>query len=353
MKILSVVVDSYAFTYIKIVFLKQLIMDEFTLQKLKEITEIKQLIEFIRMYYPGLSFNTYTIEDIEVALNDVYIKLIGRIISYTPVNMKRFLRNYLLKYEIRNIKNIILGTILEMNTHEKLSMVNQTAEIYLNNTDFIKGLTEIASLDQIQLYMKNTKYNRAIREGILYFKNENEVFVLEAFLDQLYYENLKKELRMLNKKEKEMISLYVKYTTEIYNLNMIYRGIINKIDPKLLSQFLVDNFLFLDKDKLKNLINLKNTDDFVLRLTQYYKKIKDIRLYFISSTLDVKHLIWSIEKIYVDYYFKTFKIKIDDIDYQTIFRILEVLIKKDDEIRLYVLPKVVKLLQRKFKLLKK
>jgi len=352
-KILSVVVDSYAFTYIKIVFLKQLIMDEFTLQKLKQITEIKQLIEFIRMYYPGLSFNTYTIEDIEVALNEVYIKLIGRIISYTPVNMKRFLRNYLLKYEIRNIKNIILGTILEMNTHEKLSMVNQTAEIYLNNTDFIKGLTEIASLDQIQLYMKNTKYNRAIREGILYFKNENEVFVLEAFLDQLYYENLKKELRMLNRKEKEMISLYVKYTTEIYNLNMIYRGIINKIDPKLLSQFLVDNFLFLDKDKLKNLINLKNIDDFVLRLTQYYKKIKDIRLYFITSTLDVKHLIWSIEKIYVDYYFKTFKIKIDDIDYQTIFRILEVLIKKDDEIRLYVLPKVVKLLQRKFKLLKK
>jgi len=352
-KILSVVVDSYAFTYIKIVFLKQLIMDEFTLQKLKQITEIKQLIEFIRMYYPGLSFNTYTIEDIEVALNEVYIKLIGRIISYTPVNMKRFLRNYLLKYEIRNIKNIILGTILEMNTHEKLSMVNQTAEIYLNNTDFIKGLTEIASLDQIQLYMKNTKYNRAIREGILYFKNENEVFVLEAFLDQLYYENLKKELRMLNRKEKEMISLYVKYTTEIYNLNMIYRGIINKIDPKLLSQFLVDNFLFLDKDKLKNLINLKNIDDFVLRLTQYYKKIKDIRLYFITSTLDVKHLIWSIEKIYVDYYFKTFKIKIDDIDYQTIFRILEVLIKKDDEIRLYVLPKVVKLLQGKFKLLKK
>ena len=40
-----------------------------------------------------------------------------------------------------------------------------------------------------------------------------------------------------------------------------------------------------------------------------------------------------IEKIYVDYYFKTFKIKIDDIEYQTIFRILEVLIKKDDESR--------------------
>ena len=344
---------SYAFTYIKIGFLKQLIMDDFTLQKLKQVTDIKQFIEFIRMYYPGLNFDTYTIEDIEVALNEMYIKLIGKIISYTPVNMKRFLRNYLIKYEIRNIKKVILGTILEMSKDEKLSMVNQTAEKYLGNIDFIKHLTEITSLDEIQLYMKDTKYSRAIREGILYFRNDNEVFVLEAFLDQLYYEILKKEVRMMNKKEKKMISLYVKYTTEIYNLNTIYRGIINKIDRKLLSQFLVDNFLFLDKDKLENLINLTSIDDFIAVLTQYYKKIKETRPYFISSTLNLKHLIWSIEKIYVDYYFKIFKIKIDDIDYQTIFRILEVLIKKDDEIRLYVLPKVVKILQSKFKLLKK
>jgi vacuolar-type H+-ATPase subunit C/Vma6 len=328
-------------------------MDEFTLQELKNISEIKELIEFIRMYYPGLNFNTYTIEDIEVALNETYIKLIGRILSYVPIKMKRFLRNYLLKYEIRNIKNIILGTIVGMNTNEKLSLVNQTAEIYLNNTDFIKGLTEITSLDEIQLYVRNTKYNKAIREGLLYFKNENEVFVLEAFLDQLYYENLKREMKYLGKKEKKMISLYVRYITEIYNLNTIYRGIINKINPKLLKQFLVENYLFLERDKLENLINLTNTDDFILLLTQYYKKITEIRLYFISSTLNEKHLIWSIEKIYIDYYFKTFKIKIDDIDYQTIFRILEVLIKKDDEIRLYVLPKVVKLLQKKFKILKK
>ena len=350
---MSVVVNSYAFTYIKIGFLRQLVMDDFTLQKLKQITDIKQFIEFIRMYYPGLSFDAYTIEDIEVALNETYIKVIGKIISYSPVNMKRFLRNYLIKYEIRNIKKVILGTILEMGKVEKLSMVNQTAEKYLSNIDFIKHLTEITSLDEIQLYMKDTLYSRAIREGILYFRNDNEVFVLEAFLDQLYYEILKKEVNKLNKKEKKMISLYVKYTTEIYNLNTIYRGIINKIDRKLLSQFLVNNFLFLDKDKLENLIILTNTDDFMVLLTQYYRKIKETRPYFISSTLNIKHLIWSIEKIYVDYYFKIFKIKIDDIDYQTIFRILEVLIKKDDEIRLYVLPKVVKLLQSKFKLLKR
>ncbi|KKK41931.1 hypothetical protein LCGC14_0677420 [marine sediment metagenome] len=350
---MSVVVNSYAFTYIKIGFLRQLVMDDFTLQKLKQITDIKQFIEFIRMYYPGLSFDAYTIEDIEVALNETYIKVIGKIISYSPVNMKRFLRNYLIKYEIRNIKKVILGTILEMGKVEKLSMVNQTAEKYLSNIDFIKHLTEITSLDEIQLYMKDTLYSRAIREGILYFRNDNEVFVLEAFLDQLYYEILKKEVNKLNKKEKKMISLYVKYTTEIYNLNTIYRGIINKIDRKLLSQFLVNNFLFLDKDKLENLIILTNTDDFMVLLTQYYRKIKETRPYFISSTLNIKHLIWSIEKIYVDYYFKIFKIKIDDIDYQTIFRILEVLIRKDDEIRLYVLPKVVKLLQSKFKLLKR
>ncbi|KKL47659.1 hypothetical protein LCGC14_2333330 [marine sediment metagenome] len=44
--------------------------------------------------------------------------------------------------------------------------------------------------------------------------------------------------------------------------------------------------------------------------------------------------------------------KIDDIEYQAIFKILEVLIKKDKEIRLYIIPGVVNILHKKYQLLK-
>ncbi len=348
----SIVVPSYAYTVIKIGFLKQLIMDEITLQKLKEITDIKEFIEFISRYYPGINLNTYSIEDIEKALFHNYIKLIGKILLYSPLNMRIFLRNYLLKYEIRNIKHIILGTILEMSAVDKLSMINKLVEEYLNHTDFIQELIEISSLDEIQLFLRPTKYNKVIREGILYFKKTNDIFVLEAFLDQLYYNNMKKEIRLLNKKEKKFISLYAKAISEIYNLNLIYRGIINNIDRNLIAQLLVYNYLFLDKETLWKLMNLTNVEDLILAINQHLSKNKQIRLYLLRLAINKEHFFWSIEKFYLDYYFRAFKMKIDDIEYQAIFKILEVLIKKDKEIRLYIIPGVVNILHKKYQLLK-
>lgn len=327
-------------------------MEEVTLQKLDEITEITEFVELISRYYPGLNIKKYTIEEIEKALFHNYIKLIGKIMLHSPSNMRIFLRNYLMKYEITNFKRIILGTILGMSTTDKSLMVNKLVEDYLNHKDFINELIEISSLDEIQLFFRPTKYNRVIREGILYFKNTNEIFVLEAFLDQLFYNNLKNDLKLLNKKEKVLISLYVKYISEIYNLNLIYRGIINNIDRNLIMQLLVETFLFLDKEILGRLLNLTSKDDFFLILNQHLSSNKEIKPYLSKSPLNQEHLIWSIEKLFLAYYFKTFEMKLDDIEYLAIFKILEVLIKKDEEIRLYILPKLIKILHGKYQLLK-
>jgi len=327
-------------------------MDEITLNKLEDIDKIEQLIEFIGKFYPGLTFDSYTIEEIEKALFHTYIKLIGRIIVNSPRTMRLFLKNYLTKYEIMNIKRIILGTILGMNINDKSKLVNKLVEKYLNNTDFINGLLEITSLDQIQLYMKFTKYNRAIREGILYFRNTKEIFVLEAFLDKLYYETMENEIKFLNPKEKVMISFYVNFISEIYNLNIIYRGIKNNIDRNLLSQFLVNNNMFLNQESLNDLLNLTSINDFIILLSEFLIRKKEIRPILLRSPLKGDHLIWEIEKLYIDNFFRTFHIKIDDIEYQSIFRIMELLIRKDNEIKIHVLPRVVEIIHEKYKVLK-
>ncbi|MFX1317161.1 MAG: V-type ATPase subunit [Promethearchaeota archaeon] len=344
---MSVIVPSYAFTLIKIGFLKQLIMDEKTLKNLEEINEVKQFTEFISQFYPEMYITSYTIEEIEKALFHTYIKIIGRIIYISPRNMRIFLKNYLIKYEIMNIKRVILGTILGMSIGEKSLLVNKLVEEYLDNTEFINRLIEISSLDEIQLFMKQTKYNKVIREGLLYFKNTKEIFVLEAFLDQFFYENLNNQIKNLAQKEKVIASLYLKCISEIYNLKIIYRGIKNNIERNLLSQFLVSSYMFLDRNKLLNLLNLTNVDDFILNLIQYLSKTKEIKSYLSNFELDRLHLIWSIETLYLEYFFKTFDIKIDDIDYLAIFKIIEVLIKKDKEIRLYILPKLVDIVYKK------
>jgi len=348
----AIEVPSYAFTLIKIGFLKQLIMDDNTLQKLEDITDTKQFIDYISIFYPGLIINSYKIEDIEKALFHTYIKLIGKILFISPKTMRLFLKNYLMKYEIMNIKRVILGAILGISTDEKSSMVNMLVEKYLDNTNFMKELIEISSLEEIQLFMKPTIYNKVIREGILYFNKTNEIFVLEAFLDQLYYNNLKEEIKFLTQKEKLMIFPYVKYISEIYNMNIIYRGIKNNIDKNLLLQLLLDNYLFMNDKKLKDLMNLKDINKFIAVLTQFLSTTNELKSSLIHYALDQEHFIWSIEKLYLNYYFKMLETKSFDIEYQAIFKILEVLIKKDKEIRLFILPKLINITYEKYKLLK-
>jgi len=128
-------------------------MDEKTLQKLEEINEVNQFTEFISQYYPGINITSYTIEEIEKALFHTYIKLIGRIIFISPRNMRIFLKNFLIKYEIMNIKRVILGTILGISIADKSILVNKLVEKYLDNTEFMDELIEISSLDEIQLFM--------------------------------------------------------------------------------------------------------------------------------------------------------------------------------------------------------
>ncbi|MEJ2252059.1 MAG: V-type ATPase subunit, partial [Candidatus Lokiarchaeota archaeon] len=324
---MSIMVPSYAYTYIKIGFLKELIMEEEELKQLDSIMNIEDLINQITPFFPDIKINEYTIEEIEKSLFHVYIKLLGRILSVSPENMRDFLRNYLLKYEIINIKQIILGSILGLSKEEKRSNVNFLVEEYLEKKEFIENLLNITNLDEIQLYMRDTMYNEVIREGITYFRNNNEVFVLEAFLDNFYYLNLLTGQGSFEKYEKEVITSYIFMSTEIYNLNVLYRGIINSIDKKLLAQFIVDNTFLLKESTLYVLLEQSNLDEFFRIFNQQLSQKGLLRGLFKPVKKDSEDPIWEIEDLYTNYFFQKFKFHYEELEYMTIFKILEILIK--------------------------
>lgn len=182
-----------------------------------------------------------------------------------------------------------------------------------------------------------------MREGISYFKNTNEVFVLVSFLDQIYFKNLDKNFKQLNKTEKRMIGGFINYSTEIFNLDMIYRGIINNIEKKLLSQFIVDRYFFLNGNKIDKLLKQEDLGDFLITLSRFINNVEGL-----TKILDLKEEmepIQKLEKEYQDHFFKRFQKHIDQIEYTTIKEILELIIKKDSEIKSQIIPKIVKLLQ--------
>ncbi|MHA1725954.1 MAG: V-type ATPase subunit [Promethearchaeota archaeon] len=333
-------------------FLKLLLLDEASLSRLRQLDNIEEIINFLKPYYSELEIKKLDIVEIEKALFSTYIRLIGKIMIYSPENMRYFLRNFLLKYEIYNIKQVIIGIIIGMSKEERRANVNFTVEKYLENEEFMNKVLEFTSLEELEFFLRKTRYNKVIREGLLYFRNTGEIFVLEAFLDQLYYKNLVSMQRSFNKKEREMIKLFVNYIVEIYNLNMIYRGIKNNVERKLLSQFLIKNYLFLTEGRMFQLLELDDVDIFIKYLRAIYKITPGIKEIYNDGYINPLYLRRSLENLYIDYYFKKFRAKVGDIEYSTIYKILEILIKKEKEIKFEILPKLVQILNEKFTLLK-
>ncbi|MFX1554125.1 MAG: hypothetical protein ACFFBV_09380, partial [Promethearchaeota archaeon] len=164
--------------------------------------------------------------------------------------------------------------------------------------------------------------------------------------------NMISQLKNLNTKEKNIITDFVKYKTEIYNINIIYRGLKNHIEKELLAQFLIDYYLFLDKGKIDYLLSIEDLNILSSLIENYIKNVKEIKRFYKNIVIDKEHFVYSIQEIYQKYYFKKFKIKIDDIDSITIFRILELIIKKENEIQFKIIPKVIKIINKKFEELK-
>ena len=79
------------------------------------------------------------------------------------------------------------------------------------------------------------------------------------------------------------------------------------------------------------------------------KQLKDL---FIPININKKHLRWSFEGIYQNYYFKKFQLKIDDFEYFSIYRILELIIKKEKEIKFNIMPNVIRIIHEKYESLK-
>lgn len=323
-------------------------MDETSLLKLRKIRDGQEFIDFIKPFYPTLEIKDLIIEELERAVYNAYIKIIGKLMHVSPPNMRNFLRTYLYKYEILNIKEIILGSIVGMSAKEKSKNINFLIEEYLENTKFIKDLIKIQSLEEIQLFLKGTKYGKVVKEGILYYRNTNEVFVLEAFLDRLYYEMLITEKLLYNRKESEIINTFIDFAIEIYNLKVIYRGVINKIDKNLLRQLIVGNYFFLDREKIEVLIAQKNIDEFLKQFEFFLRKSIHIKYLLDQINIRREHFVWSVEALYSEFIMKKFHMNRGDIAQSTIYRIIELIIKKEKEIRFAILPTVINIFHEKY-----
>ena len=203
-----------------------------------------------------------TFRELEKTVWEYLSKDILHIKEHLPKDALEFLRNYIIKYDLANVKQVLrrisersvhltelipLGVIFEQGLLDKL---NKAASI-----DEIVDIVKIAGLHNYALVIE--KYSKKFTKEANVKKVRME---LEKELDNMYYAKLMSLSSKMRGKEQLMLSMgaYI----DLLNLSIVVRGVLSG-DQAGAARNLLDITYVLHRDVLKSMLESKNLDELV------------------------------------------------------------------------------------------
>ncbi|MCP4761676.1 MAG: V-type ATPase subunit [archaeon] len=279
---MRVTVNHYAYTLVKISSLKKLIITPDDFRELERIKDASELLERLDKFFPGL-FSYMTNEElnlieIEKALYKIYFEIFEKILKYSEVQIQEFLKSLLLRYEIWNIKTYIVGNITNLSPQTLKNETLNIPERLIDQVQFIDKLYTYSNLDDGIEFLKSTQYRDPIDRGWYYYKQKNEIFLLEALLDKYYMTQLIKSLKNYSGLEKRVFKYYIDILNQKYNLILVYRSIRNNIPKDLLKQLIIYYGNMLSSEILSNIAYSKDINDFSKNIKKIFTEEKYLKL---------------------------------------------------------------------------
>jgi V/A-type H+/Na+-transporting ATPase subunit C len=199
--------------------------------KMRSLTETKDLNDFVSalndtIYKDELSkirppFSSRKLERVfQESLIQDYIK----IIKNSPKTSTPFLRMFLQRLEIENIKILVKGIQAELPFEEKKLRIYFQVEDFLKRRDLFEEASKASDVKMLSETLKKTEYSLAIKEGLLSYEENGTTACLDILLDKIFYERLHDSFSHLPKSERRYASFYAQNEEASYLFLTLLRG---------------------------------------------------------------------------------------------------------------------------------
>ena len=209
--------------------------------KLRTLTETKNLSEFTAQlressYQQQIAklSEPLTSRKLERAFTENLIETYIKIIKNSPKKAAAFLRLYLQRFEIENIKALIKATNAKLSPEQKLGKIYFSVEIYLKHSAVIEEAAKAPDLRQTVNALKATEYASALKMGLGSYEEGGSTTCLDVLFDKHFYEKLCEAYQSLPKKEKPHAYYYVSIENDGFVLLTLLRGKNLHYDPNWL-----------------------------------------------------------------------------------------------------------------------
>lgn len=232
-----------------------------TLKVLKEETAYSKQLE-------GYNLENIHRGNIEIILHKYYISTYSKFIKYFHGEYRNLMKTLFIRWEIEDLKVIIRGKYLGLSREEIDNKLIARCSLNTINYDYLLALKNI---EEVIDGLKGSIYYKSLK-NLAKEINSKGLFRIETELDFVYFTSIRRELKHLDKENREVVYSIMSLEADLLNLSWIYRGkTFYKLPPEELFNYTIYNEYKLSKEKLKKLCYINNMDEFksIIEKTPY------------------------------------------------------------------------------------
>src|SRR5664280_355764 len=227
----------------------------FTEKEFSEIIEAQNLEE-VKNYPRGVPDYAKYIDQypLEKALDTQLAETYDLIARITPDNSKETFKFLLKKWDIRNIKSIIIAKEAGLSTDQTLELIVPFGEL----SDKLDSLIEADTVTEVLNGLEGTEYPKILEDAIPIYNETGLLLPLEASLDKYLLKNLLRASATPEDDNTNYLHNYIGTMVDVANIKIIIRAKADNLKYDDIEPYMISDGYQVREWKLKELMEAED-----------------------------------------------------------------------------------------------
>ena len=176
------------------------------------------------------------------------------IVKNSPQAAASFLRVYIKRLEIENIKSLVKAVHAELDLNQKQSRIYLKVADFLKSWDIFEEAAKAVDLKQLVNAFRKTEYASPLSLGLNQYEQSGSTIFFDILLDKAYYSKLFEAFQKLPKKEKPHAVFYASAENDSFTILTLLRAKALNYDAHWLRMALPKNNFNLPPEIVESMV---------------------------------------------------------------------------------------------------
>lgn len=187
---------------------------------------------------------------LEKALDTLLAENYDLVARITPENSRDAFKFLLKKWDIRNIKSVVIAKAVGLNADDTLDLIVPYGDL----TDKLDALIEADNVNEVLGALEGTEYAPILEDAIPIYQETGMLLPLEASLDKYLLENLLRTVATPEDDNTSYLKNYVGDMVDSTNLKIILRAKVDGLKFEDIEPYMISDGYQIREWKLKDLL---------------------------------------------------------------------------------------------------